>query len=201
MQIDTNWITFFSRSGSEINNIIHHIGKLPAAIITNRQNDDDLNPSLKALKDNDKLNWIVLPKNPELKDYKQALKPYTDPLITLHGFLRIIPKDICKKYKNIYNLHPGLITAYPDLKGKDPQIRAIKAGHKIAGAVIHKVIPAVDEGEIVASHAINIHGLSEDEVFNNLHSLGSVMWYQFFKGYEHRRNSKNNRDTISSDLY
>ena len=201
MQINENWVAFFSQSGSELNNIIHHTGKAPAAIITNRQNDDGINVSLKLAKEEGKFNWVTLPKNPELKDYKKALKPFKDPLITFHGYLRIIPKEICKKYKNIYNLHPGLITEYPDLRGKDPQVRAVKAGYKTAGAVIHKVIPAVDEGEIVASHAINITGLEEIEVINQLHSLGSVMWYEFFKNYEHRRNSKNNRDTISSDLY
>jgi folate-dependent phosphoribosylglycinamide formyltransferase PurN len=192
MQIDTNWIAFFSQSGSEINNIIQHFNKLPAAIITNRQNDDGLNVQLKQIKDSGLLNWITLPKNPESRDYKKALKSFKNPLITLHGYLRIIPKDICKKYKNIYNLHPGLITEYPDLKGKDPQARAFKAGYKTAGAVIHKVIPAVDEGEIIASHAISTYGLDEEELFNQLHVLGSVMWYDFFKDYEHRRNSKNN---------
>lgn len=187
MQIDENWVAFFSQSGTEINNIIYQTGKAPVAIITNRHNDDGLNVYLKEIKDKGLLNWITLPKNPELKDYKKALKPYKNPLITLHGYLRIIPKEICKKYKNIYNLHPGLITEYPELKGKDPQIRAIKAGYRTAGAVIHKVIPAVDEGEIVASHAINIQGLDEEEVFNKLHALGSIMWYQFFQTYEHKQ--------------
>jgi folate-dependent phosphoribosylglycinamide formyltransferase PurN len=201
MQVDSNWIAFFSQSGSELNNIIYHTGRVPAAIITNRQNDDGINASLKLAKDEGKLNWITLPKNPELKDYKKALKSFKDPLITLHGYLRIIPKEICKKYKNIYNLHPGLITEYPDLKGKDPQVRAVKAGYNTAGAVIHKVIPAVDEGEIILSHSINIGGLNEEEVIEHLHSLGSVLWYQFFKNYEHRRNSKNDRRSISSDLY
>jgi folate-dependent phosphoribosylglycinamide formyltransferase PurN len=186
MQVDKNWIAFFSQSGTELNNIIQHTGKIPAAIITNRQNDDGINIMLKQAKDGGKLNWVTLPKNPELKDYKKALKPYMNPFITLHGYLRIIPREICKKYKNIFNLHPGLITEYPDLKGKDPQIRAVRAGYTTAGAVIHKVIPAVDEGEVVASHAINITGLSEETVISQLHSLGSIMWYQFLENYEHR---------------
>jgi len=186
MQINENWIAFFSQSGTELTNIIHHTKKIPAAIITNRQNDEGVNVVLKQMKDNNLLNWITLPKNPISKDYKKALKPFKSPLITLHGYLRVIPKDICKKYKNIYNLHPGLITEYPDLKGKDPQIRAIRAGYKTAGAVIHKVIPAVDEGEIIDSYPINIAGLEEDEILNRLHSLGSIMWYKFFDNYEHR---------------
>lgn len=186
MQINENWIAFFSQSGSELNNIIYHTGKIPVAIITNRQNDDGLNPIIKQAKDDGKLNWITLPKNPELKDYKQALKSYKNPLITLHGYLRIIPKEICKKYKEIYNLHPGLITEYPELKGKDPQIRAVKAGHKTAGAVIHRVIPEVDAGEIITSYPINISGLDEEAVIDRLHSLSTIMWYKFFDTYEHR---------------
>ena len=184
MQVDNNWIAFFSQSGTEINNIIHQMGKIPAAIITNKQTDEGLNIELKQARDSGLLNWIVLPKNPELKDYKKALKPFKNPFITLHGYLRIIPKEICKKYK-IFNLHPGLITHYPELKGKDPQIRAVQAGHKVAGAVIHKVIPAVDEGEIISSHAVNIAFLSEEEVFDKLRALGSIMWYNFFQSYEH----------------
>jgi folate-dependent phosphoribosylglycinamide formyltransferase PurN len=186
MQINESWVAFFSQSGSELFNIIHHTGRIPAAIITNRQDDSGLNIGLKELRNNGQLNWITIPKNPESRDYKKVLKSFKEPLITLHGYLRIIPKDICKKYKNIYNLHPGLITKYPDLKGKDPQVRAVRAGYKIAGAVIHKVIPAVDEGEVITSHAINIIGLNEEEVIEQLHCLGSIMWYNFFKTYEHR---------------
>jgi len=180
-----DWIAFFSQSGTEIQNIISHTGKIPAAIITNRQDDEGLNTFLKQAKSEGKFNWVTLPKNPELKDYKKALKPFKNPLITLHGYLRIIPKEICKKYK-IFNLHPGLITLHPELKGKDPQIRAIEAGHNTAGAVIHKVTPVVDDGEIIASHAINIAFLDKVDILNKLHALGSVMWYNFFNTYEHR---------------
>lgn len=196
MQINENWVAFFSQSGTEISNIIYHTKKMPIAIITNRQSDEGLHPLLKQAKDDGELNWIVLPKNPELKDYKKALKSFKNPLITLHGYLRIIPKEICKKYKEIYNLHPGLITEYPELKGKDPQVRAVRAGHKIAGAVIHRVIPEVDAGEIIESYPINIAGLDEEAVVDRLHSLGTIMWYDFFDTYEHRRNTKSNRNPI-----
>jgi folate-dependent phosphoribosylglycinamide formyltransferase PurN len=180
--LDHNWVAFFSQTGTEISNIMLRLGKEPVAIITNRQDDEGLNPILKQKKDNG-LKWIVLPKNPTLKDYRKALKGIEDPIITLHGFLRIIPKEICNKY-TIFNLHPGLITIYPELKGKDPQKRAIEAGHQIAGAVIHQVTPIVDDGEIVASHAINIKNLNEEEVYDHLHCLGSVMWYDFFNKHD-----------------
>ena len=192
MQIDYDWIVFFSRSGSEIFNIMNHFGIKPAAIITNRQDDKGIDACLKALKDKGELNWITLPERPEVKDYKKALKGFTNPLITLHGYLRILPEAICKKY-TIYNLHPGLVNVHPELKGKDPQVRAVRAGHSIAGAVIHKVIPAVDEGKIVAHHAINIQGLTEEQVLLELHSLGSIMWYQFLKTYDHSTTTKPKR--------
>lgn len=162
----------------------------PDAIITNRQDDNGLFDPLKKEKDEGKLNWITLPKNPELKDYKKALKKFKEPVITLHGYLRILPKDICKKYE-IYNLHPGLITEYPELKGKDPQIRAIEAGHPRVGCVIHRVIPEVDEGEIILSNAINTLTVPKERISLNLRSLATVMWYEFFNNfnqYEHRRN-------------
>ena len=37
------------------------------------------------------------------------------------------PGEVCEK-RNIYNGHPGLITQYPQLKGKDPQQKAIDLG-------------------------------------------------------------------------
>ena len=174
MPLNYNWVPFFSQSGSEIFNIIAHTQTLPTAIITNRQNDEGLNLYLKNEKEKG-LKWVTLPEKPELVDYEKALEGIENPLITLHGYLRIIPKEICKKYK-MYNLHPGLITEYPDLKGKDPQVRAVRAGYKTAGAVIHKVTPIVDDGEVVQSHAINIINFSEERVIQELHCLGSIMW-------------------------
>jgi len=190
------WITFFSQSGQAIYNIKTFFNRQPDAIITNRQDDGGLFYPLKDDKDKGKLNWITLPKNPTVKDYKKVLKKFKNPVITLNGYLRIIPEEICKKYE-IYNLHPGLITEYPELKGKDPQKRAIEAKHRHIGCVIHRVTPIVDDGEILMSNAIDTAVLNGDEkrMYANLNSLAYVMWYDFFnnfKKYEYRRNRKSN---------
>jgi folate-dependent phosphoribosylglycinamide formyltransferase PurN len=56
------------------------------------------------------------------------LEQFPDAIVTLHGWLRVIPAYVCERSR-IYNGHPGLITKYPELKGKDPQVRAfIKEG-------------------------------------------------------------------------
>jgi folate-dependent phosphoribosylglycinamide formyltransferase PurN len=175
-------IVFLSQSGQEVYNIMSFFKRKPDAIITNRQDDIGLFIPLLQEKDEGKLNWITLPKNPEPIDYKKVLKKFKNPVITLHGYLRILPKAICAKYE-IYNLHPGLITEYPELKGKDPQKRAIEASHPRVGCVIHRVIPEVDEGEIIMSNAINTLTVDKDRLYLNLRSMATVMWYDFFQNF------------------
>jgi folate-dependent phosphoribosylglycinamide formyltransferase PurN len=198
------WIAFFSQSGQAIYNVKTFFNREPDAIITNRQDDAGLFGPLKDDKDAGALNWIVLPKKPAVKDYQNALKKFKDPVITLNGYLRVMPPEICEEYE-IYNLHPGLITQYPELKGKDPQKRAIEAKHRHIGCVIHRVTEKVDEGEILMASAIDTAILENDEerMYDNLASMAYVMWYDFFnnfKKYEHRRDRKKRRRTISEYL-
>ena len=76
-------------------------------------------------------------------------------LVTLHGYLRILPPSFCDKTR-IYNGHPGLITKHPELKGFNPQKKAFEAGtYKTVGSVIHEVIPELDSGDVVAEGEIN----------------------------------------------
>ena len=96
------------------------------------------------------------------------------------AYSRIIPSEICKEY-SIVNLHPGLITKYPILKGKDPQEKAYNLGLKTSGAVIHEVVAEVDSGKILDSIEISIEGLTLDEVYENLHKCSSELWIKFFK--------------------
>ena len=58
-----------------------------------------------------------------------------------------MPPGVCDAFE-IYNGHPGLITKYPELKGKDPQERSFKQ-YETAGAVLHKVTAGVDEGDVI----------------------------------------------------
>lgn len=204
MQIDNRpWIAFFSQSGQAIYNISAFFNRKPDLIITNRQDDEGLFLPLKNDKDAGLLNWYKLPKRPSVNDYKKALKGYKNPVITLNGYLRVIPEEICDVYE-IFNLHPGLITEHPELKGKDPQRRAVEAKHRHVGCVIHRVTPEIDEGEILLVNKIDTKPLSEERIYENLASLAYVMWYEFFndfKKYEHRRNRKKRRRTISEYLF
>jgi len=91
-----------------------------------------------------------------------------------------MPEVICNKYL-IYNGHPGLITKYPELKGKDPQVKAHKLGHEVAGAVIHKVTAGVDEGRIIMEEYFNATQLDLDSLFRILRDRSLYMWSNLLK--------------------
>ena len=180
--MNRNWVAFFSQSGTEIAELCKKLQTQPACIITNKQDLSGINEDLKVIINN---GCIIkqIPAKPVTQDYINAIDGIDNPLITLHGYLRIIPKDICKAYE-IYNLHPGLITESPELKGFDPQKRAYEAKHDIFGCVIHEVAEGVDEGKIILHGAIRPSGIeSVDELILELRRVASILWMHFFKPY------------------
>jgi methionyl-tRNA formyltransferase len=181
------WKAFFSQSGSEINEISNRVGRFPDVIITNKSFEemDKINPDLLEKCFN---RFLFLPKKPTIQEYKEAIR-YTD-IITLHGYLRILPPEICSRFR-IYNGHPGLITKFPELKGKDPQAKVwykhFETPYKIHGHVIHEVIPEVDAGKVVAEKEIFIDNIyskfnSLGDYINCLHGLAIDNWVAFMKG-------------------
>lgn len=182
------WIAFFSQTGTEIHNLCSALGIYPDAIVTNKTTTEGVNQDLLTTTTfrTQKLNrtiWHVLPSKPTLENYNKVLSKFNNPVITLHGYLRIIPKEICDKYQ-IYNLHPGLIDQFPSLKGFNPQERAFKEGYNVAGCVIHKVTSEVDEGEILLSQGVSIKGLTLPQVYSVLHEVAFDLWKSLFTGYK-----------------
>lgn len=183
------WVTFFSQTGTEIYDLSNALNVYPDCVVTNRQTTEGINQKLielttfRATKLNMSHVWCMLPAKPTVENYENVLKNFNNPVITLHGYLRIIPKEICEKYE-MYNLHPGLIDKFPSLKGFNPQERAFREGYKLAGCVIHKVTPGVDEGEILMSQGEQISGLNLDEVYVKLRKVALDLWISFLKGYK-----------------
>jgi folate-dependent phosphoribosylglycinamide formyltransferase PurN len=182
------WIVFFSQTGTEINNLCKRLEIYPDAIITNKQTTEGINMELfntttfREYKLNRTI-WYMLQQKPDLESYKNILSHFNNPVITLHGYLRVIPKEICEKYE-IYNLHPGLIDKFPSLKGFNPQERAFREGYKHAGCVVHRVTSGVDEGEILLSQGISIEGKSLDEVYSSLSNVALDLWKSFFTEFK-----------------
>ena len=166
------WIAFFSQTGGEIVNLSKKLGRWPDLIVTNRQ---DLDGVVKELP-RDLIRKI--PEKPRIEDYRDALFGIDKKtaLITLHGYLRVVPAEICDY--NILNLHPGLITRYPELKGFNPQEKAYKLHLPVSGVVIHRVIPEVDSGEILVERPLNIKDKSLDEIYKELHDIATEAWME-----------------------
>jgi folate-dependent phosphoribosylglycinamide formyltransferase PurN len=170
------WIAFFSQTGAEIADIAESLGRWPDRIITNDRPDH-----LRTIDSRiEEKGYFTFSNKPTLEEYEELLFYFPEAVITLHGWLRIMPPEICEKYM-IYNGHPGLITEYPELKGKDPQVRAFEAKHPVAGAVLHKVVAGVDEGRIILEERFNTFNLELDDLFRILRDRSLYMWCKFLR--------------------
>lgn len=176
-------IVFFSQTGTEILKLAETVGE-PSLIVTNIRpyNKRLINPELL-----NKYKVVYLPNKPEVKDYLSILQWFDNPLVTLHGWLRIIPPKIAEIYE-IYNLHPGDLVNCVDsegkrlLAGKDPQIRAYDLKLSRTGNTIHRVTAGVDEGPIILFESIDIKGLKVQEIFTRLHESAISLWKYFLIG-------------------
>ena len=171
------WVAFFSQTGSEIADLSEKIGKWPYRIITNKRPDHlrTIDPRIV------ERGYKEVSNKPTVAEYLSHLVMYEADLVTLHGWLRIVPEGICDNFE-IYNGHPGLITKYPDLKGKDPQQKAYINDYREIGSVIHKVTAGVDEGDIVLEESKKLFNkLDIDDYFTILKDTSLTSWVRFFE--------------------
>tara|TARA_B110000211_G_C14027223_1_gene530465 strand:+ start:807 stop:1337 length:531 start_codon:yes stop_codon:yes gene_type:complete len=170
------WVTFFSQTGGEIADLSDELGRYPDLIVTNKRSG-----TLRTI-DSRIVDRVAYASNtPTEAELENILTRFEDPIITLHGWLRIMPPSICENYE-IYNGHPGLITTYPELKGKDPQVRAFELNHPEVGAVLHYVTAGVDEGEIIMEERFSAKGLEIGDIFRILKDRSLDMWKRFLTG-------------------
>tara|TARA_R110000737_G_scaffold149044_1_gene178467 strand:+ start:664 stop:1203 length:540 start_codon:yes stop_codon:yes gene_type:complete len=169
------WVALFSQTGSEIVDLALHFDRWPDIIITNNKKDN-IHPIIKPRI----THTVSEPQAETLNILDDAATCYD--LVTLHGWLKIVPESKCNKF-DIYNGHPGLITEYPELKGKDPQQRFFNNldNYNYYGSVVHKVVPEVDSGKIVSEcKRFNIIK-SLDHAFDNLRATSRTAWIDFLQ--------------------
>ena len=69
-------------------------------------------------------------------------------LIVLAGYMRIISENSVRKFEDLMiNLHPSLLPSYPSL---DTYARALADGASEHGSSVHRVIPDLDAGPVLA---------------------------------------------------
>jgi len=75
-------------------------------------------------------------------------------LICLAGFMRMLtPWFIGQWQERLLNIHPALLPAYRGVKTHE---RALADGVKVHGCTVHFVVPAMDEGPIIAQAAVAV---------------------------------------------
>ena len=88
------WIAFFSQTGAEIADIAESLGRWPDRIITNDRPEHlrTIDPRI------EKQGYFTFSNKPDEEEYEDLLVYFPEALITLHGWLRIMPPSICEKY-------------------------------------------------------------------------------------------------------
>ena len=174
------WIALFSQTGSEIVKISEHLGRYPDLIITDNEDIESWHPKMKSLAYLNILTTISKSNSKNIKVLNKLFEPEHahQTRITLHGWLNIIPAEICETFQ-IYNGHPGFINEFPELKGKDPQKRAWNNIDKypLVGSVVHRVVPEVDAGEIISyDTASNTECTSLEDTYKVLAETSFNAW-------------------------
>jgi folate-dependent phosphoribosylglycinamide formyltransferase PurN len=177
-------VALFSQSGAELMNIATFFDHTPDLVITNNRPNSSRRFDSRVIKLADSEGCLdILSNKPSLGEYKDALSQF-DPqntLITLHGWLRVIPPDLCEEW-TIFNGHPGDIVNYPDLlKGKDPQQKAFDLKLVNSGCVIHEVVAEVDEGKVHSFELVSIQNKSREEIYVDLARVSLKLWGTFLQ--------------------
>jgi methionyl-tRNA formyltransferase len=168
------WTALFSQTGSEIYEVSEKLNRYPDMILCNKQDDfGSINTNLLG-----KAPIIFTDLKPTMEQYLHYIPE--DSLVTMHGWLRIVPGEVCDK-RTIYNGHPGNIVDRPELKGFNPQEKAWKAGHDWGGCVIHEAVAEVDAGEVEVLGVENIKNLTLDQTYSILHDLSVSLWVGFLR--------------------
>jgi len=166
------WVALFSQSGSEIVELSERLGRRPDKIYTNNQQPGE---------------WIA-GMEPDIVDshdeIMKQLELYDNlAIVTLHGYLRIIPDRTIKQMRHIFNGHPALCNRYPELKGKDPQEKtwnSIKE-YPIIGSIVHEVVPEVDGGKVLKEVCYTNHLLDKNDLYRTLRRSSLIAWEHFFR--------------------
>ena len=183
--MDRQWACFFSQTGTEINCIRKALKRDPDYIFFNNDSFDKVNKEL--IKDClDKI--ITISKKPTDEEYMNICK-LLDPdcLITLHGYLRILPGWFCDRYY-ILNGHPGN-TLYDNgvLRGHDPQKKAFDLRLECTASTIHRCTAELDAGEVIDIQSVYIKGLTLDETYEKIHENSVSQWIRVLGGMSFER--------------
>ena len=150
---------FASGSGTNFMNIYNNSDYIDVVLlISNNPKSGAVQFAIKKKIDFKIINNFRYPDNIDL-EYEKILKKYKVDLVLLAGFMKKIPLNIVKIYKNkIINIHPSLLPNYggEGYYGMKVHQAVISNKEKFTGATIHFVNREYDKGMIILQKKINI---------------------------------------------
>ena len=155
--VKNNTCVFISGQGSNLKNLIHRSRdtNFPINIKLIISNKENANGLIFAKKNS--IPYVII--NTKLKNSDnqilQILKKNKITLICLAGYMKIISKNLIKKFgKKIINIHPSLL---PKFKGLNTFMRILKNKEKKTGCTVHYVNEKLDAGHIIIRKSFYIN--------------------------------------------
>ena len=126
------------------------------------------------------INHLLIPRGKNFSEILESNIPENTDLIVLAGFLSILSKDFCDKFKGkIINIHPALLPKFggKGMWGMHVHNAVIQAKEKESGATVHFVTSGVDEGEIILQGKVSV---SENDTPESLAEKIHTVEYNIF---------------------
>jgi len=95
-----------------------------------------------------------------------VLKDLKIDLIVLAGFLKLIPENFVRAFRNkIINIHPALLPSFggPGMYGINVHRAVFESSAQVSGASVHYVDETYDTGRIIAQRCVDISGVKSPE--------------------------------------
>ena len=99
-------------------------------------------------------------------DLKIILKDLNVELIVLAGFLKLIPEDFVRAFRNkIINIHPALLPSFggSGMYGMNVHRAVFESSARVSGASVHFVDENYDTGKIIAQRCVDIAEVKSPE--------------------------------------
>jgi len=96
----------------------------------------------------------------------EFLKARKTDLIVLAGFLKLLPQDFVRSFKNkIINIHPALLPSFggTGMYGINVHRAVFETSAQVSGATVHFVDETFDTGKIIAQKCVDISDVTTPE--------------------------------------
>lgn len=104
----------------------------------------------------------------------QTIAGYKPDLVVLAGWMHILSPEFLQVFpNNVINLHPALPGQFDGAHAIERAFEAAQKGEiKETGVMVHKVIPAVDQGEVILQQPVPIYETDKlEDLENRIHDI------------------------------